>query len=167
MGALRASPFPLQGEGIKVQHHAPAQHSGHIVVYTWRCCRHSASVTASHVSAGWARSRRCHQQHQGESPACWALLPDPLYGNRTAEQDNTSHLKENISSSINYFPCYSWRWPSLKRKKNPIAFISFIQLPILKPLARMSHIYICYHITLCSINAATCLLFLTTQACCH
>lgn len=74
MGALRASPFPLQGEGIKVQHHASAQHSCHIVVCTLRCCRHSASVTASHVSAGWSWSRQCHQQHQGESPACWLLF---------------------------------------------------------------------------------------------
>lgn len=52
-------------------------------------------------------------------------------------------------------------------KKSPVSFISFIQLPILKPLARMSHIYICYHIILCSISVATCPLFLTTKVCCR
>lgn len=61
--------------------------------------------------------------------------------NETIKQDNTSKLKGNISSRINYIPCYSWQWPSPGRKKKiRFVFISFIRLPILKPLARMTHI---------------------------
>lgn len=145
-------------------------HSIHVTLWSALCgaagtvhqSQPPTSLQDDHGAGSAISSTREKALHAG---CC--LLPKSLYRNRTAEQDNTSHVKENISSSINYFPCYSWQWPPLRRKKSPLSFISFIQLPILKPLARMSHIYICYHIILCSISVATCPLFLTTKVCCR
>lgn len=54
-----------------------------------------------------------------------------------------------------------------EEKKIRFVFISFIRLPILKPLARMTHIYISHHIILRCSSAATCLVLLNIRVCWH
>lgn len=144
------------------EHRAVPREQQHLDCLAWQ--QHSREQVPRWLPAG----RDVCQQHQGERPR---VLAGVCYGSPsqgTKLRSKTILLIRRgtflppliISHAI---PGGDLRWEG--KKKIPFVYISFIQLPILKPLARMSHIYTSYHIILCSVSAATCLPFLTIRVC--